>query len=76
MHRRGHLSLFLRETWTAAQDFKLDVLCWQHLPALGSLAAWLASRIGASGYLDHYQRDLGLGAVSPVPIAGGASFVA
>ena len=45
------------------QEFKLNVLHWQHLRQLGALLAWLAASLGAPAWLDYYTRDLGHAAV-------------
>lgn len=38
----------------------MSVLRWQLLPTLGRALLRLAGLLGASGYADHYARDLGL----------------
>ena len=50
----------------------MSVLRWQLLPSLGRALLRLAGLLGASGYADHYARDLGLPAEpAAAPAAAG-----
>jgi anaphase-promoting complex subunit 1 len=67
------------EAWRALQalhsvyeDCKMSVLRWQLLPSLGRALLRLAGLLGASGYADHYARDLGLPA-EPAAAPGAAA---
>ncbi len=56
---RDHLDLIVYSLHLLYENYKLNVLTKELLPALGQLLSNLASKLGWTSFCDHYCRDLG-----------------